>query len=299
MGGSAVSHPKINRVEMAANYGFALAFMNSSPELKKLFNRAVAGTWTPDKFVAQLRNTHWFKTHSASVRNSILQQTSDPATWKANVAQMQSQVRDQWGQMFGGNAVSPKVLEAWSKTAVRMGWSQAQLVDHMTASLNWQKQLTSATLGGTAAQTEAQIHELAGQYGVAPGSTWVRNQVKGVVRGDQTTSGIQEQIKNLAKHTYSAFADQIDAGKTMDEIADPYRQQMAQLLEVDPATIGVRNNTLQKALTNRNEQGHASPMTMTDFNNLVRADPRWQYTSNAKQQVAQSLSMLGQAWGLD
>ena len=291
--------PKINRVEMAANYGFALAFMNSSPELKKLFNRAVAGTWTPDKFVAQLRNTKWFKTHSASVRNSILQETSDPATWKANVDQMQSQVRDQWGQMFGSAGLNPKILTAWAKTAVRMGWSQAQLVDHMTASLNWQKQMTSATLGGTAATTEQQVRELAASYGVSPGNTWVTNQVKGVVQGDQTTSGIQEQIKNLAKHTYRAFTDQLDAGKTMDEIADPYRQQMAQLLEVSPASIQVRNPTLQKALTAQNAQGHPAPMSINDFNNLVRADPRWQYTSNAKQQVAQSLSMLGQAWGLD
>ena len=70
---------KINKEEMATQYGFALAFMKSDPELWKLFNQATQQTWTADRFIAGLRNTKWFQHHSASVRNAILQQTSDPA----------------------------------------------------------------------------------------------------------------------------------------------------------------------------------------------------------------------------
>jgi hypothetical protein len=37
---------------MSSQYGFALAFLNSDPEISTLFKNAVKNTWTPDMFVA-------------------------------------------------------------------------------------------------------------------------------------------------------------------------------------------------------------------------------------------------------
>ena len=51
-------------------FGFALAFMNSNPELKHLFDQAVKHSWLAAEFIARLRGTKWFKHHSAAVRIS-------------------------------------------------------------------------------------------------------------------------------------------------------------------------------------------------------------------------------------
>jgi hypothetical protein len=258
----------------------------------------VKHTWAPDMFVARLRGTKWFKTNSSSVRNAIMQRTSDPATWKANVAQMKATVQDQWGSLFGKAPVDDKQLERWATTAQTMGWSQAQLVDHMSRGLNYQKLLRSKSLGGTAAETEAQLDQMISQYGVDLGNRWKAAQVKNVVIGNGTVGGIQDQVREMAKQQYKAFASQLDAGQTMSQIADPYVQKMSSLLELDPNQVGVKDNLIQKALTATDKHGNPAAMDMSDFANMVRQDRRWQYTDNAKQQVADVTSQLLQSFGL-
>lgn len=291
-------HDHINREQMAQEYGFALAFMNSSPEIKHLFNQAVKHTWATDEFVARLRGTNWFKHHSASVRNAILQRTSDPATWKANLEQMRSTVRDQWGTLFGTQPLSNKQLDQWANMAQTMGWSQAQLVDHIASSVNYSKLLNSQRLGGTAAETEQQLDQLVNDYGVDLGHRWKANQVKQIVEGNGSITGIQNQVRELAKKQYSAFSADLDAGKTMTDIADPYVQKMSELLEVNPNSVGLKNRLIQKALTAKTKDGAPAAMSLTDFGDLVRKDPRWAQTDNAKQQVADVTSQLLQSFGL-
>lgn len=289
---------KINKKEMAAQYGFALAFMNSNPELKKLFTKAVKQTWTPDKFVANLRGTKWFKKHSASVRNAILQKTADPATYKANVDQMYSTVRDAWGKTFGAAGLNEKHLRQLASQAHMMGWSEAQLMDHMSAGIDYQKFLASSSLGGQAAQTRAQLDSLISNYGVDLGNTWKAGRLERILEGDQTIEGVQDQIKQMAKQEYKAFAEQIDSGATVNEIADPYRQKMADLLEMNPNDIGVKDSYIQKALRQTSNQGHAAAMDYADFTDMVRQDNRWQYTDNAKKQVAGVTEGLLRNFGL-
>jgi hypothetical protein len=286
----------IKRQEMAANYGFALAFMNSDPELKKLFNSAVAGTWTPQKFVARLRNTKWFKHHSASVRNAILQQTADPATYTANLQKMKASVRDSWGKMYGAGTLSESNLNRWSATAFRLGWSEEQLVDRMSHSMNYQTLLKNSHLGGTAAETRSQLNELVANYGVGLGDRWKALQLKRVMEGGGTIGGVQDTVRQLAKQQYGAFADQIDAGKTMTEIADPYMQKYADLLE-NP-DVDLHNPLIQKALTMKDQNGKPAAMNLGDFAQQVRKDPKWQYTRNAHEQVANVAGSLLSSFGL-
>lgn len=287
----------IDRQEMAQNFGFALAFFHSNDELWKLFNQAVKQTWTADRFVARLRGTDWFKKHSASVRNAIMQQTSDPATYHATVDQMFSTVKDAWGSMFGRAGMDNKELRSWAETAHRMGWSQAQLLDHMTSSMNFRKTLRSKQLGGAAAETEGQVRALAQAYGVDLGAQWRANQVKRIVKGDDTIEGVQNRVRELAMREYKAFADSIAGGQTVQDIADPYVQKMASLLELNPSDIGVDNKMIQKALKQRTADGKPAAMDLTDFEDLVRQDHRWQYTDNARQEVSGVVAQLAQAFG--
>lgn len=286
----------IKKQTLAAQYGFAQAFMNSDPELKNLFNNAVKHTWTPQMFVAKLRNTKWFKKHSADVRNAIMQKASDPATYKANVEKMKASVRDTWGKTFGSSTLVEGNLNKWAETAFRMGWSEEQLMDHMSSGLNFQKLLASGALGGTAAETEAQLDQLTSNYGINVGSNWKAAQVKRILTGGGTIGGVQDQVRELAKQQYGAFSDQLDSGKTMAEIADPYMQIQSQLLE-NP-DVDLKSSLIQKALTMKDAKGKPAAMNLTDFANNVRKDTRWQYTANAKQDVANATSQLLQNWGL-
>ncbi|MGH3628781.1 MAG: hypothetical protein ACRDRL_15275, partial [Sciscionella sp.] len=286
------------RKEMAEDYGFALAFMNSNKEIKHLFNKAVGQTWTAEKFTAELRGTAWFKHHSASVRNAIVQKTSDPSTWHANLEQKSADVRDEWGKLFGGTPLATKRVRRLANTALMMGWDDSQLLNHMTSGLNWARELSNKSLGGTAAQYKDQIMQLQADYGLNLGNHWINGNVKNILEGNNSVDTLQHQVIEHAKKRYSAFASELNSGHTIREVADPYVQQMATTLEMDPDSINVKDHLIQRALTYKGTDVKPSPMTLTSFNNILRNDHRWQYTANAKQDAANALSTLGKAWGL-
>ena len=291
------SNPKIDRREMAQSYGFALAFMNSNPELKRLFNQAVAQTWTPDKFVSQLRNTKWFKNHSASVRNAILQETSDPATFQASLDQMASTVRDTYGSMFGAT-MNDKQIDKWARMAVRMGWSQSELVDRISSTVDYEKMLKKDALGGTAAETKAQLDSLAQNYGVKLGNQWKARQLAAIMSGDDTMAGVQTKVQEMAMREYKAFADRIAGGETVTEIADPYVSKVSELLELNPNSVGVDNELIQRAMKQAGPDGKPAAMDLWTFEKEVRKDNRWQYTKNARQEVANVTSELLRNFGV-
>jgi hypothetical protein len=290
---------KIDRQRMAHDYGFALAFMNSDPELKNLFNRAVKQSWQTDKFVAELRGTKWFKQHSASVRNAIMQETSDPATYKANVDQMMATVKDAWGGMFGKtNQLDHGQLRAWAETAFRMGWSQSQLIDHMASSINYRKMLKQNSLGGKAAEYAGQLDALASNFGVNLGNQWRAAQLSRLMEGGDTIGAVQQRVRDMAMRQYKAFADDIAAGATVKEIADPYVQRMADLLEMNPHDVSLQSQMIQKALRQRTPKGKPAAMDLSDFEDMVRSDPRWQYTDNARAQVSDYAMAIGRSFGV-
>lgn len=290
----------INRQEMAASYGFAVAFLNSDPELRRLFNQAVKNTWSAAMFQARLRGTKWFKTHSAPVRNAIMQKTADPATYKANVDKMTATVRDTWAGMFGAGAapMSHKEMRTWAETAHRMGWSEAQLIDQMTRGVNYQKLLKKKSLGGTAAEVAAQMDSLAANYGVPLGNKWRARQLEKIIEGGDTIEGVQKRVRDVAMREYKAFADRIAAGETVAEIADPYVQQMAELLELNENDINIRSPHIQRALKQTTKQGKPAAMDLNSFADVLRRDKRWKYTDNAKKQVAEATEGLLRQWGV-
>ena len=290
--------PTIDKRTMAQQYGFALSFMNSNPELKTLFNQAVAQTWTPDKFVAQLRNTKWFKTHSAAVRNAVLQETSDPATFQASLDQMGSTVRDTYGAMFGAAGMNDKQMDKWARLAVRMGWSQAELVDRITSTVDYEKLLKKDSLGGTAAETKATLDSLASSYGVKLGEQWKSRQLARVMSGDDTIAGVQTKVQEMAMREYKAFADRIAAGETVTEIADPYVSRYAELLEMNPNAVKLDDDLIQRAMKQTGPDGKAAAMDLYTFEKEVRKDTRWQYTKNARQEVSNIVADLGRSFGV-
>lgn len=289
--------PHINRKHLARDYGFALAFMNSDPELKHLFNQAVKHTWTAEKFTAKLRDSKWFRHHSVSVRNSIMQETADPATYKQRVKQMEATVRDAWGANFGAT-LDQGDARSWAETAYRMGWSEAQLMDHMTRSINYRKLTREKTLGGTAAETKMKLESVGRAYGLNLSNKYLARQIERITEGRDTYEGAVSRVKDWAKREYAAFAPELDGGATVADIAEPYVQKMADLLELNPESVNIRSNLIQKALKSQSKDGKPAALSLTDFEQLVRNDRRWQYTDNAREETMNVVSGLLRDFGL-
>ena len=84
---------------------------------------------------------------------------------------------------------------------------------------------------------------------------------------------------------YPSYAKQIDAGMTVKVIASPYTQMMAQTLEIPDTEITVFDPTIKAALNGLSPDGKPTGLSLTDFQQRLRSDPRWTKTDAAQQNV--------------
>lgn len=282
---------KLTDKELAANYGWALATLNSDKGLKALFQRAVSKQLTPQRFVAELRNLPWFKTKSESARKYIILKTADPAEYKNQVAKLRSHITDVYGKATGtglGNTLAGTL----TNLALMEGWSDEQLNDHITDSVDWTKLLVENRIGGAGAQIAQAARAQGLAQGVRLSDRWLAQSVEAVIDGNNTVEGVQEQINEIAKSHYPAFASQIDGGQTLSQLTEGYKQSAATVLELNPNQVDVFDSNIQKAIGNTNAAGAPVPLNLNQFEDMLRQDDRWQYTKNAKE------SLLGAGQGV-
>lgn len=88
------------------------------------------------------------------------------------------------------------------------------------------------------------------------------------------------------------FAESLKAGKSLYEVTANYRNQMANLLEVDGSNI-TWDDLMNKVIVG--DTGNAR--TFADFNKALKQDPLWQYTRNAKETYTNMALDLGRTFG--
>ena len=72
----------------------------------------------------------------------------------------------------------------------------------------------------------------------------------------------------------------LSQGIDLDTVYSPYKNLMASILELNPASIDLRDPTLRSAI------GPDKETSIYDFEKALRKDYRWQYTDNAKRDVS-------------
>lgn len=291
--------PELNDREMAEEYGFALAFLRSDPELKHLFERAVRHTWTSQKFVAQLKETKWFRHNSATARQAQVLKYTDPATYRDRVQESRQMINEFSGNMLGMK-LGAKQRQRLATMAVNFGWTEEQVVNQVLDSVNLRKLYHRKSLGGEAALTRSQLHAAARSFGVNPRDRWMAHKMEDVLRGDDTIEGITSQLQEWAARRYTAFADEIRGGRTVEDIAEPYVQTMSELLEISPDKVDYDSGLVHKALTwqGKDDKGRQIAMSLSDFADRVRSDKRWLFTENAREQANGVANDLLKSWGL-
>lgn len=91
---------------------------------------------------------------------------------------------------------------------------------------------------------------------------------KNTIRG-AAKLGLPDKVANL-----------LDQGLDLKDIYDPYKKVMASVLEVAPDAISLDDKTLRMAI------GPEKEMSLYDFQRVLRKDPRWQYTNNAREEAS-------------
>ncbi len=264
--------------ELAASYGWAYGFLNSNPELKGLFDDAVADSWSADKFQAKLRNTKWWKENSSTMRQAAMEKQTDPATYNAKLAAAKVQVQQMAAQM--GAAIPPSKLNKIVEQVITLGLDEGGLKNILGGYITFQE--NGSTLTGMAGQYENMIKQFAFTQGVTLDKQTVKNQAQLIGRGMATEEDFKNQIVNQAISMYPGYTDQLKAGQTMMDIASPYMQTMSDDLEIPFTSLNLTDPLIKKALNGVNQQGKPVGMDQLTFQSTIRNDPRWGKTQKAQ-----------------
>ncbi len=262
--------PVLDAHELAETYGMSYAFFKSQPELMKLLNGAVAEQWTPDKFQAEVKNSSWWKKSSETVRQAQVLQKTDPATYRATMEGARAAARQMAVKV--GAILSEKQVEQLAKNMVWYGWQDAQVSNFLGQYIKFGK---DQVLGGLAGQAARAIKDEAYRNGVAVTQDSILNNAQYLVRGLTTMEKIQAQIRQQAAGLYPAFAEQIAAGASVQDLAAPYVQIVAQELGAPVTDIDAFSPKVKAAINRTNAQGRPEAMDLNAFTQLVRNDPTW------------------------
>jgi len=285
-GGGSYKVPALDSKELAEQYGFAYNFLNSIPELKKLFESAVGGGWSKDMFSAKLRDTDWFKTTPADQRKWLLEMSSDPATANQKWDQMNIKSRQIAAKLgiIENDFTWDKIHEATNGMLYK-GWDEGYARFYLGQYVDL---ISTGQQQGEAGQYWDQLHQYAYSMGVEQSPEWYQYRAQLVARGIATVQDYKSEISLLAKAQFPQWTKQIEGGQTVADIAQPYLQSMATVLELPAGSVNLFDNTIKSALSytdSKTLEKGAKPLWQ--FENDLRSDPRWKQTKNAQDSLMQ------------
>lgn len=269
--------PQLDPEALASEYGWAYSFLNSIPEVKNLFSSFVSENWDKSQFQAKLRETDWWQQNSETMRQAQQEKMTDPATWAAKVEAAKVQLQQMSAQM--GAVIPDDKLTKFAEQMISTGLDESGLKNLLGQYINF---TDKATLTGQAGMLERQMKEYAYQQGVSLSKQTIKNHAQLVARGLATQDDFKSQIVAQAASAYPAFAEQLQGGQTMRQIASPYIQQMADDLELNDKSIGINDPMIRRALNGLSKDGKPTGMSITDFQSALRNDPRWLRTNKAQ-----------------
>ena len=305
--------------DFQGRYHVQASLINSNDELKKLFNDAMKGNWPDARFQAEFLNTKWAQEHAESWQNAERARLSAVGTYANSYNRMReaiARVAVQMGETVTPDQLGPEItdlskphdrLNNLTEWALDQSWGKGVDETALRQHIAQVGKLNTALPGGEAANTMNTLKEIARNYGMSNlsmpgGNDYFSNAAQSILLGKSTEDTWKTDIMNQAKDKYRAFAAQIDAGQTVQALAAPYINSLANILEVPYTSIDISSSTgdgkmVADALTNVDANGKPQAIPLYDFEKKIQADPRWQYTNNARDKVMGGVESLLRTFG--
>jgi hypothetical protein len=269
--------------------------LTAIPELKGILTKAIkSGQALPD-FQDAIEGSAWWKSHGSAARQLILTQVNDPAEYKSQLHKAQADIMNVEHQL--GVNLNLHDLARIQTQYMTEGWDAQTLQNVIGRHYGG-----GANVKGQAASLQQQLTELYGQYGQKPLLGSIQYKVRQLLDGETTIDTFkQDAIKNAISR-FPGLKDQIMSGQTVEGLSQPYKQSMSNLLEIDPNAISTYDPTITRALqgtagvvNGKSTVPQAQPLWQ--FEDTLRADPRWSKTQNAKDTASTVLEKIKSDWG--
>jgi len=291
----------------AAATDFALpeTLFNNIPSLKALLEKFVKTPgMTMDAFRKELRNDLWFKQNSDEIKARYVQyynfrdlQASGRAQgttdYEMQIAKIEANLKKRAVEIGSAAANDPTALRKAAENLYITNRSEdTNFIDgFLAASIK----TVAGKIGGQV--TEGYSGEALSNYkllvsaardngfqlsDIIPGGATEQQVLQGIATGTIDINRVIADARKLAAQGQPQYVrDLLAQGYTLKQVLSPYRQTMANVLEIqDPEQIGLNDPLLRSAITDKGD------MNMYEFKKALRRDNRWQYTEQARADVS-------------
>ena len=283
------------------------------PKLGELLVKAVNEGWDDDKFLSQAKLTTWWQQNSAPIRTRIIARAKfnelqaggqdaskteyamDTATIKRSV---QARAR-QLGSNLDENAINQIVSRIYDgfleNDTVAIDSFIAPYIGKVTSIVGTGTGMQPTGYSGQALQNYQALQAVAKanglgikdilpRFSVLPGQNLDNVVLQKLATGELDINRLAQDARMIAAQGSPDYVKNLlQQGYDLEQIYAPYKNVMAQLLELNPDEIELNDNTLRSAI------GQDREMNVYDFKKALRKDSRWQYTENAREEVANSV----------
>lgn len=275
---------KENSKEAISNkWGFAYAIIKQDPELEKFFNKKASeylknpAGFSKEAFFLDLEKQPFAQKYSTAAIQDMNFEARYPDLYRQQLEGEVEDLRDATLNM--GAQLDDAELYKLAQDKRRLGLTDAQVTNRLAKDyLN----VREGRFTGAAGSKQDELSRWALTNGVALSPNTIQNYVRSIAMGDVTEDDVKNEVRRTyMAGAYPAWADRINAGQDIADIARPYRKRMADLLEIGEEEIDFNDVTLARGLQGVGPDGKPSVVPLYEFEKQIREDPRWQYTDNA------------------
>jgi len=286
---------RLSRKELAQSYGYALELIYSVKELRDLFERAVnakKGQYTSERFTAELQATNWYKENDQYYRKAWTAEQIGGADWQTE--QQNAELAVQNAARTLGADLTPEETAALARRYLYEGWSDPArsglLADALSQEIAYMPTGGGEMLRGEAGSFADRLRAQAFSNGLKFNDDYYLSAAKSVASGLMTESDFERDIQAQAASMFPTYADEINAGMTVMDLASPYMSVYSQTMETSPYDVTLDNGDIRRAMMDG--------MGLFEFQQMLREKPEWMSTKQAEDSVADISLRVMKMFGL-
>jgi hypothetical protein len=293
-------------LDVASEQDFTLpeTIFKNVPSLNAILKRSVDEEWTSSKLRKAIRDDVWFKQNSKEIRARYIQlynyrdlvatgQATGSTDYEKQIADLTRQLENKARKIGSAAASDPDALRRTAENMylTNQGIEDSMTIDFLAASIRPVAGMIGGKVtegySGEALSNYKDILQVARDNGfkiseILPGGANEQQVLEGIANGDIDINRVKQDARKLAAQGQPQYVrDLLSQGYNLDQVFQPYRKTMANILEIgDPDQIDLNDPVLRMAITDKGD------MNLFDFKKALRQDSRWQYTAQAKADVS-------------
>jgi hypothetical protein len=283
-------------------------------EIGRLLQEAVAGDWKNDKFLSKLQLTKWWQRNAPQLRDRIIGREKYNDLLKAGedvskteyglyLSKQMRSVKAKAKEIAGvtltdeqAQSVAQKIYDGFlDDDPLAINALITPFIGKVTSIVGTGTAGKQTGFSGQALQNYQMLQDIAKKNGftlkdilpnisaVTAGGDIETAVLRALANGDIDINRVAQDARMLAAQGQPQYVrDLLNQGYDLQAIYSPYRQTMASVLELNADEIDLNDSTLRMAISDKGD------MNLYDFKKALRKDSRWQYTENARDEVASS-----------